>query len=67
MSLSEPEVSRVSHTRTVSVVRTTINVNGKGQNLTPATAEPLNRSSPKFTYVIMSWISTILHNFIQIG
>jgi len=33
----------------------------------PATPKPLNRSSPKFTYVIMSWISTIVQNLIQIG
>jgi len=29
--------------------------------------KPLNRSSPKFTYVITSRISTILENYIQIG
>ena len=34
---------------------------------TPATPKPLNQSSPKFTYVIRSWISIILQNFTQIG
>ena len=38
----------------------------KSQNLTPKTLGPLNRSSPKFAYVIRSWISTTLQNFIQI-
>ena len=33
----------------------------------PATPKALNRSSPKFTYVIMSWISTIMKKFIHIG
>ena len=34
--------------------------------MTPATPKPLNRSSPNITYVITSWISTIMQNFIQI-
>ena len=33
----------------------------------PATQKPLNRWSPKFVYVNMSAISTIMQNFIQIG
>jgi len=50
-----------------SVVRTTMKVNGKGGNLTPAPQKRLNRSSPKFVWVTTSVISTTVQNFIQIG
>ena len=42
-------------------------VNGRGENLTPATQKHLNRWSPKFVYVTTSGISTITQNFNQIG
>jgi len=50
-----------------SVVRTTIKVNGKRGNLTPAPQKPLNRWSPKFVWVTTSVMCTTTQNFIQIG
>jgi len=59
----------VSHTRTV--VRECCKDDDQSQwekpKFDPRLPKPLNRSSPKFTYVITSWISVILQNFIQIG
>jgi len=50
-----------------TLARTTIEVNEKGGNLTPAPQKPFNRWSPKFVWVTMSVISTAMQNFIQIG
>jgi len=41
-------------------------VNGKGGNSTSLPQKPLNRSSPKFAWVIMSWTPTPVQNFIKI-
>jgi len=54
------EQSGESHTR---IVRECCKDDNQSQWEKPK----FDQSSPKFTYVITSWISTILQNFIQIG
>ena len=49
-----------------SVVRATTQVNGEWEIRPIATPKPLNRSSPKVAYVIMSQMSTNMHNLIRI-
>ena len=49
-----------------SVVRSPTQVNGEIGNSTPATPKPLNRSSPKVAYVIMSRISTHMQKLVTI-
>jgi len=46
-----------------SVLKATKQVNGKGQNSTPRTPKPLNRSSQKLAGVITSWTARGMQKF----